>query len=170
MDGGEITSIEQLKGYIGQQVGIGQWVKVTQEMVDKFAEATGDHQYIHIDPERARETPFGGTIAHGYLTLSLLTGFLARERQGPQIKLNERMRVNYGLNKVRFMAHVPVGACIRAHVGLRNVAEAPDGTWVQITYEQSVQLEGSDRPAMVAETITRFTCEALSLNLLQERT
>jgi len=156
MSGYEITSIGQLKGFIGQIVGVGQWVQVTQEMVDRFAEATGDRQFIHIDPERARETAFGGTIAHGYLTLSLLAGFLARNRQGPQLKLDERMRVNYGLNKVRFMAHVPVGKRIRADVRLQNVEEDPDGKWVQIYYEQTVQMEGSERPAMVAETITRL--------------
>lgn len=156
MSRSEITSIEQLKSYIGQEVGVGQWVPITQEMVDKFAEATGDHQFIHVDQERARETAFGGTIAHGYLTLSLLAGFLARDRQGPQLMLAERMRVNYGLNKVRFMAHVPVGKCIRAHVRLQNVEEAPDGKWVQICYEQTVHVEGSERPAMVAETITRL--------------
>jgi acyl dehydratase len=152
----EITNFDQLKGWVGREVFVGQWVPVTQEMVDKFAEATGDSQFIHVDPELARETSFGGTIAHGYLTLALLAGFLSRERQGPQLILGERMRVNYGLNRVRFMGHVPVGRSIRARVRLLQVENDPTGAWTQVFYEQTVELEGSNRPAMVAETITRF--------------
>jgi acyl dehydratase len=151
-----ISSLAQLRQWEDREIGVGQWLKVTQEMVDLFANATGDHQFIHVNPERARETPFGGTIAHGYLTLAMLAGSLAKDRQGPQLKLGERMRVNYGLNKVRFMGHVPVGQNIRARVRLLRVEEDPEGAWAQVFYEQTVELEGSGRPAMVAETITRY--------------
>jgi acyl dehydratase len=152
----EVTSVEQLTAYIGQEISVGGWVLVTQAMVDKFADATGDHQYIHVDPERARQTMFGGTVAHGYFTLSMLAGFLREDRQGVQINLGGRMSVNYGLNRVRFIAPVPVGKRIRNHTKLLSVETDPNGRWVQMISENSVEIEGSDRPAMVAETIGRI--------------
>ncbi|MBI3741017.1 MAG: MaoC family dehydratase, partial [Chloroflexi bacterium] len=151
----EVTSVEELKKYIGQEVSVGQWVLVTQEMVNQFADATGDHQFIHVDPERAAKTMFGGTIAHGYYTLSMLAGHLGQNSTGVKMKLGGRMGVNYGLNKVRFIAPVPVGKKIRARRKLIAVEEDPNKRWVQMTSEASVEVEGSDRPAMIAETIGR---------------
>src|SRR3954453_3902193 len=104
----EVQTIEELKGLAGQELGGGQWVEITQEQVNAFADLTGDHQYIHVDPERAKQTMFGGTVAHGYLTLSLLP-LLGRDREGVRMNLKGRMAVNYGLNRVRFPAPVPVG-------------------------------------------------------------
>ena len=156
MENVEVTSLEEYKKYIGQETSVGDWVLVTQEMVDKFADATGDHQFIHVDPERAQKTMFGGTIAHGYFTLSMLAGFLSHESKGVKVKLpGAKMGVNYGLNKVRFTAPVPVGKRIRAHRKLVAVEEDPNKRWVQMTSEATVEVEGSDRPAMVAETLGR---------------
>lgn len=151
----EITTVDELKKYIGQEVSVGQWVLVTQEMVNAFAEATGDHQFIHVDPARAKQTMFGGTIAHGYFTLSMLAGHLAKDPVGLQLKLGGKMSVNYGLNRVRFVAPVPVGKRIRVHRKLIGVEESPDKRWVQTIYEASIEIEGSDKIAMVAETIGR---------------
>ncbi len=156
MTNSEVTSVDDLKQYIGKETGVGEWVLVTQEMVDKFADATGDHQYIHVDAERAKQTPFGGTIAHGYFTLSMLAGFLGNNMQGVKVRLpGAKMGVNYGLNKVRFTAPVPVGKRIRVHRKLVAIEEDPNKRWVQMTSEATVEVEGSDRPAMIAETIGR---------------
>jgi acyl dehydratase len=151
----QVTTVEELRKYVGQEISIGQWVQITQELVNQFADATGDHQFIHVDPERARETPFGGTIAHGYLTLSMLAGFLGQQASGLQVRLGGKMGINYGLNKVRFIAPVPVGKRIRARRRLLEVKEAEDKQWVQLTHEVTVEIEGGERLAMVAETITR---------------
>lgn len=151
----EVTSVEELEKFIGQEISIGQWVLVTQEMVNMFADATGDHQFIHVDPERAKQTIFGGTIAHGYFTLSMLAGFLGQNATGLKIKLGGKMSVNYSLNKVRFIAPVPVGKRIRARRKLLAVEEDSNKRWVQIVNEATVEVEGSGRPAMVAETISR---------------
>src|SRR5436309_1572575 len=155
-----VTSIEGLKFLIGQETGVGAWVEVTQERVNAFADVTGDHQYIHVDPERAKQTMFGGTVAHGYLTLSLLP-LLGRDREGVRMNLKGRMAVNYGLNRVRFPAPVPVGKRIRVRSKLLNVEEinpgqGPDGKpqAVQITQQQTVEVEGQERPGMVAETLS----------------
>lgn len=151
----EVTSVEALKKYIGQEVSLGQWLLITQEMVNKFAEATGDFQFIHVDPERAKQTMFGGTVAHGYFTLSMLAGYLSKDAIGLKVKLGGKMGVNYGLNKVRFVAPAPVGKRIRTHRKLTAVEESPDKRWVQMTNEVTVEIEGSDKPAMIAETIGR---------------
>ncbi len=156
MDKIEITSIEQLKGYIGQEIAVSPWVLVTQEMVDKFADATGDHQFIHVDPERAKQTMFGGTVAHGFFTLSMLAGFLREQESGLRLKLPVRVSVNYGLNRVRFPAPVPVGKRIRNHTRLLAIEEDAKGGWVQITREQTVEIEGSNKPGLVAEWLGRF--------------
>src|SRR6187200_539133 len=108
-----VTTVEELKELIGQEIGVSDWLEITQERVNQFADATGDHQYIHVDPERAAQTFFGGTIAHGYLTLSLIP-HLSSTRQGVKIDLGGKMGVNYGLNKVRFTSPVPVGKRIRS--------------------------------------------------------
>lgn len=151
----EVTNIEELKKYIGQEVSMGQWLLITQEMVNKFADATGDFQFIHIDPDRAKQTMFGGTIAHGYFTLSMLAGYLTKDSVGLKVKLGGKMGVNYGLNKVRFISPAPVGRRIRAHRKLIAIEEDPNKRWVQTTNEVTVEVEGSDRPVMLAETIGR---------------
>lgn len=158
----EIRTVEELKSLIGEELGVGSWVEMTQEMVNAFADLTGDHQYIHVDPERARTTMYGGTIAHGYLTLSLLP-LLSREREGVRISLDGKMAVNYGLNRLRFPGPVPVGKRIRLHTKLLNVEEINPGAGpngqpqaVQLTYLQTVEVEGVERPGMVAETLTRI--------------
>src|SRR5215510_4854553 len=135
--------------HIGQELGPSEWLTVTQEMIDKFAEATGDHQWIHVDVERAkREMPGGKTIAHGYLTLSLLP------RLAPTLmKITGRKRgVNYGSNKIRFITPVPAGGRIRLRQRLVNAEETKDNG-VRITSEMTIEVEGSERPAMVAETM-----------------
>jgi acyl dehydratase len=149
-----VTSVEELKGYIGQEINVSPWIEITQERVNLFADATGDHQYIHVDPERARGTFFGGTVAHGYLTLSMTYG-LGEESEGIKLDLGGKLAVNYGLNKVRFPAPVPVGKRIRQRTVLTNVEEI--GTQaVQLTHSRTVEVEGGDKPACVAETLMRI--------------
>jgi acyl dehydratase len=149
-----IETVEELEAAVGADMGAGDWCQITQEMVTAFAELTGDRQFIHIDPVRAAATPFGGTIAHGYLTLSLLP-MLARSRSGLAIGLPSRMVVNYGLNKVRFAAPVRVPARIRLASKIAGVERLSD-TLVQVILAHDVELEGSERPAAFVETITRY--------------
>ena len=134
----------------GTDLGATDWLTVEQDRIDKFAEATGDHQWIHVDPERAKDGPFGRTIAHGFLTLSLLP-VLQHELYSVE---NIRMAVNYGLNKVRFMSPVPVDARIRAQARISEV-ETMDGA-VQVTFVTTFEIEGVEKPAAVAESIARF--------------
>ena len=148
------SPLDRLRARAGQHVGTSEWADVTQDMVNLFADATGDHQYIHVDVDRARHTPFGGTIAHGFLTLSLLAGHLSRGLE-PIFGLGGRMVVNYGLNRVRFLRPVPVGARVRAHAELLSVEDGPEGQWVQVTLKQTVEIEGQDKPALTAEIIFR---------------
>jgi acyl dehydratase len=144
-----VTSAEELKALVGQHLGYSEWLEVTQERVDRFAEATGDHQWIHVDPERAAGTRFGGTIAHGYLTLSLIPGLL------PQILRVEgfSMGINYGSDRVRFPSPVPVGARIRCGAALDQVTDVPGGVQYQLTV--TFEVEGSPKPACVAAVLTR---------------
>jgi acyl dehydratase len=139
-----------LKRAVGQHLGYSEWLTITQERINQFADATGDHQWIHVDPVRAKDGPFGACIAHGYLTLSLVNLFL------PQIVevRGIRMGVNYGVDKVRFPAPVRVGARIRGGGELINVEEVKGG--VQATIRVTVDVEGSDRPGCVVDTISRF--------------
>ncbi len=148
-----IETVDELRELVGQELGVGRWVEITQERVDAFADATDDHQFIHVDPERAAKTPFGGTIAHGYLTLALLP-MLGREREGEQVDLKPKMLVNYGMNRVRFVAPVRVGSRIRLRTVLQAVEEISSNVY-QLTYGQTVEIEGGERPALVAETLTR---------------
>lgn len=143
------SGAEGLRALVGQHLGYSDWLEITQERVNRFADATGDHQWIHLDPKRAASGPFGGPIAHGYLTLSLLPTFL------PQI-LDIRgfsMGVNYGCNKVRFPSPVPVGARLRCGATLGAVADVPGG--VQLTVSLTFETEGSEKPACVAEVLLR---------------
>lgn len=148
-----VETVEALKGLVGRELGVGPWLEITQERVNAFADVTGDHQYIHVDPARAAATPFGGTIAHGFLTLSLLP-LLGREREGIRVDLHPRMGVNYGLNRVRFVAPVRVGTRVRLRTTLLAVEEVAPKVY-QLTQQQTVEIEGEARPAMVAETIGR---------------
>ena len=149
-----VGTVEELRALVGQELGTGQWMEVTQDRVDAFAELTGDHQYIHVDPERAAATPFGGTIAHGFLTLSLLP-LLRREWHGVVVDLGPRMSINYGLNKVRFIAPVRVGRRIRLRTRLLGVDERAPSVY-HLTYQHTVEIEGEDRPGMIAESIARM--------------
>lgn len=148
-----VTTVAELKDLVGQELGIGDWVEITQDRVNQFADATGDHQYIHVDPERAKETFFGGTVAHGYLTLSLLP-LLGSTRKGVKISLGGKMGVNYGVNRVRFPAPVRVGKRIRVRTKLLSVEEIGDRA-VQMVNQQTVEIEGEEKPACVAETVGR---------------
>lgn len=141
----------ELLGAVGKRLGASEWLTIEQERIDQFAEATGDHQWIHVDPERAKDGPFGTTIAHGYLTLSLVNALL------PQILVvnNVSMGVNYGTDKMRFPAPVPVGSRIRG-VGELVAAKVVKGGAVQVTVRITVEIEGSDRPGCVVDTISRF--------------
>jgi acyl dehydratase len=139
-----------LKNAVGKHLGHSDWLEITQERINQFADATGDHQWIHVDPERAKTGPFGACIAHGYLTLSLVNLFL------PQIVdvRGIRMGVNYGTDKVRFPAPVRVGARIRGGGELVTVEDVKGG--VQATIRVTVEIDGSDRPACVVDTISRY--------------
>ena len=141
---------QEMAGRIGQET-VSEWVEVTQEMINKFADATGDHQFIHLDPERAAQTPFGGTIAHGFLTLSLMP-LLSSKLIDPVTVEGVKMGVNYGGNKVRFLMPVRSGKRVRGRFKLLDFAEKRPGQWQQ-TNEFSVEIEGEDKPAMIAEWI-----------------
>ncbi len=146
----KLDTPKDLLQHVGDELGPSEWLTVTQEMIDKFAEATGDHQWIHVDVERARrEMPGGKTIAHGYLTLSLLP------RLAPTLmKIEKRRRgLNYGSNKIRFITPVPAGGRIRLRQKLLKTEPVEDNG-VRVTSQMTMEVEGSDRPAMVAETIS----------------
>ncbi|MER5945928.1 MaoC family dehydratase [Streptomyces sp. NPDC001904] len=142
--------VDELKGAVGEQLGHSDWVEIEQGRIDRFAEATGDHQWIHVDPERAKAGPFGTTIAHGYLTLSLLPLF------GPQLIAVEgvKMGVNYGTNKVRFPAPVPVGSRLRATGRITSVEDVAGGVQVSVAF--TVERDGGDKPVCVAESVSRY--------------
>ena len=144
-----ITGLEELKAAEGETLGTSDWHDVTQNDIDAFADVTGDHQWIHVDQERAKETPFGGTIAHGYYTLSLAPMFTEQifALQG------FAFAVNYGLNKVRFPAPLPVGSRVRMHARLTALEDVPGGA--QMTVEVTFERDGGDKPVCVAETLAR---------------
>ncbi len=143
-------TLRELADQAGQDVAVSDWLVVTQAQVDRFAEATGDHQWIHVDPERAKAGPFGAPIAHGFLTLSLLPRFFESALE----IVESGMGVNYGLNRVRFMSPVPVGSRLRARMKLLS-AEPIAGDGYQMTWETTVELEGAIKPACVAESVVR---------------
>lgn len=143
-------TLAELAGLVGQPVGSSDWVTISQQQIDQFAQATGDHQWIHVDVERAKRGPFGAPIAHGFLTLSLIPMFFASA-----IEIREAgMGVNYGLNRVRFTAPVPVGSRLRAHLRLL-ACEPVDHGGMQMTWEVRVEREGVAKPVCVAESISR---------------
>ncbi|MFE6159734.1 MaoC family dehydratase [Streptomyces sp. NPDC056486] len=145
------ASADDLRAGVGEQLGHSEWLEVDQKRIDLFADATGDHQWIHVDAEKAAQGPFKTTIAHGYLTLSLLPSLV------PQVMRVEGMKmgVNYGTNKVRFPSPVPSGSRVRATAVLTEVEQTKDGG-VQITAKVTVEREGSDKPACVAESVSRY--------------
>ncbi len=146
----EINGIEELKSAEGEELGASDWHDVTQAVVDAFADATGDHQWIHVDPERAKDTPFGGTIAHGYYTLSMSPALMEEivTFGGFDFVLN------YGLGKVRFPAPLPVGSKVRAKAAISEIADISGG--LQVTATMTYEREGSEKPVCVAETLMRF--------------
>jgi acyl dehydratase len=145
------TTMAELKGLTGTELGVSSWVEVSQEQVNLFADATGDHQWIHVDVERAKaESPFGGPIAHGYLTLSLLIPMWAEVL----VVSDAKMGVNYGLNKVRFPSPVPVGSKLRLTATLKDVEEVAGG--LQLTVAAVIEAEGIAKPVCIAEPVFRF--------------
>jgi acyl dehydratase len=146
-----VANLDELRTLAGQDIGTSDWIVVDQERIDAFAAATGDHQWIHVDVARARtDTPFGSTIAHGFLTLSLISALMR-----DTVSLSGlRMSINYGLNRVRFVSPVPAGSRIRARVTLAAIAAVDDG--VQATWGVTVEREGGERPAAVAEWLVRY--------------
>ncbi|MCQ9180128.1 MaoC family dehydratase [Streptomyces sp. IBSBF 2953] len=145
-----VNGLDELKKLAGSDLGTSEWIEVTQERIDTFADATGDHQWIHVDPQKAAEGPFGAPIAHGYLTLSLFIPLFTEllDVQGVTTK------VNYGLNKVRFPSPVKVGSRIRLVARLAEVEDVPGG--VQITVDGSIEIEGGAKPAAVLQSLSRF--------------
>jgi len=145
-----ISRLGDLKSMVGEELAVSSWFAVDQSRINQFADATGDHQWIHVDPDRSAAGPFGATIAHGFLTLSMLPLFIQDALRFEDV----RMSVNYGLNRVRFTSPVPVGSELRARfrlVGLEDVA----GNGMQVTMEAVIERKGSDKPVCVAETISR---------------
>lgn len=143
-------SLQEFPALVGQEVAVSDWLTITQEQVNLFAQATGDHQWIHVDVERAKAGPFGGPIAHGFLTLSLIPRFFESTIE----VVESRMGVNYGLNRVRFVAPVPVGSRVRARLKLL-ACEPIDHQGMQMTWEVTVEREGAAKPVCVAESIAR---------------
>lgn len=144
-----MSALEDLQSLVGEEVGVGDWLTVGQDRIDAFADATEDHQWIHVDPERAAQGPFGTTIAHGFLTLSLIAGI------APRLNVEGvKMGINYGLDRVRFISPVPSGSRIRARSTVLEVGEVAGG--LQVKTQVTVEIEGGEKPACVAETLTRL--------------
>jgi len=149
-----VSTVADLKELIGQEIGVSEWLEITQERVNLFADATGDHQFIHVEPERASQTFFGGTVAHGYLTLALIPYLSGMRQSGVKLSLSGKMGVNYGLNRVRFISPVRVGKRVRMRTTLLAVEEIGDRA-IQITSQQTIEVEGEPKPACIAETLSR---------------
>jgi acyl dehydratase len=143
-------SLSELPPLVGQELAVSDWITVTQQQIDLFADATGDHQWIHVDRERAKSGPYGTTVAHGFLTLSLVPKMV---ESALEVR-NLRMSVNYGLNRVRFPAPVPAGSRLRARIKLLECEPVPDHG-MQVVWQITVEREGSDKPVCVAESVTR---------------
>ena len=150
----QIANVAELASYVGKEVGVSDWLEVSQERINQFAEATEDRQWIHVDPERAaRESPFQTTIAHGFLTLSLLSELAKMTMSIGGV----RMGINYGLNRVRFVSPVPAGARIRGRFFIVTLEEIRGG--VQVTWNTTVEREGGDKPCLVAEWLVRYVAD-----------
>ncbi|MDD5343115.1 MAG: MaoC family dehydratase [Smithella sp.] len=148
----EMVPVEKLKKMIGQDNGISDWVLIDQERVNRFADATDDHQWIHVDVEQAKKGPFGGTIAHGFLVLSLTPLFSSSGKYLPE---GMKMVLNYGLNKVRFISPVPVGSRVRSKMVISGVEEKDPGRLL-VTTTHTIEIEGNDKPACIAEALAMF--------------
>lgn len=146
----KFSNVEELKQAVGSHLGFSEWWEITQERVNLFADATDDHQFIHVDPERAAQTPFGEPIAHGFLTLSMGIPLLQQIIQVEGV----RMAVNYGVNKVRFPAPVPVGSKLRAGASIVSVDDVPGGA--QLVLDVTFEIEGGEKPVCVAQTVSRY--------------
>jgi len=152
----EPVTVDQVKAAVGQEVGVSPWRAVSQAMIDQFANATDDHQFIHVDPERAaRETPFGGTIAHGFLSLSLLSTFAFETLRPIE---GAGMGINYGFDSVRFQAPIKTGARVRARFVLADLNVRPSG-WIQSSYDVTIEIENSKKPALTARWLTLTVLE-----------
>jgi acyl dehydratase len=147
-----VATIEDIRSRIGTEIGVSPWIPIDQQAIDMFAEVTGDHQFIHIDPEAAARTPFGGTIAHGFLTLSLLSQMAASVMLAPE---GMKMAVNYGFERVRFIAPVRSGRRVRGRFVLTAAEEKRPGQW-QFVHEVTVEIEGEEKPALSAAWIGRI--------------
>lgn len=145
----ELNNCNELHDWLGKEIAVTDWLLITQDRINKFADATGDHQWIHVDPERAKQSQFGTTIAHGFLTLSLLSHFIIEAMSIKSVK----MGINYGLNRVRFTSPVPCGAKLRARFTAAAVEDIPGG--VQVTWNVLVEMDGAPKPCLVAEWLTR---------------
>jgi acyl dehydratase len=146
-----VNGVEELKTLVGQELGASEWHTVTQDQIDRFAEVTGDNQWIHVDAERARrESPYGAAIAHGFLTVSLLSGLI---KEAVDVRGDYKMRINYGFNRLRFTGGVPAGSRIRARYALNSVKDVEGG--VEIAWGVTVEVEGQPKPALVAEWLGR---------------
>jgi acyl dehydratase len=148
----ELVPLDKLKEYVGKEMGISDWLKIEQDRINAFADCTGDHQWIHVNPELAKKGPFGATIAHGYLSLSLLVQLSGGMKVLPA---GTKMAINYGLNKVRFITPVKVGSKIRNRSVLKSVEDKGGGR-ILFTTENTVEIEGEEKPALVAETLAMF--------------
>ena len=147
-----IGSVEQAQSLVGQELGVSDWLTIDQQRVNDFADVTGDHQWIHVDVERAKtESPFGTPIAHGFLTLSLVP---ALSKDNFRLE-NAKLAINYGLNKVRFLTPVPVGSRVRTRSELIDVATKPESGSADLTVKHTIEIDGIDKPAAVAEMIVR---------------
>ena len=144
-----VESLDAIRARVGSELGVSPWITVDQAMIDRFAEVTGDHQFIHVDPQAAAQTPFGGTIAHGFLTLSLISQMAAPVMAVPE---GARMVVNYGFEKVRFIAPVRSGRRVRGRFLLSSATEKAAGQW-QFAHRVTVEIEGENKPALQAEWI-----------------
>ena len=144
-----VASLDEIRSKVGTELGASPWVAISQADIDTFADVTGDHQFIHVDPDAAAKTPFGGTVAHGFLTLSLLSQMAASVMLVPE---TTKMAVNYGFEKVRFIAPVRSGKRVRGHFTLASMEEKKPGQW-QFVHQVVVEIEGEDRPALQADWI-----------------
>ena len=148
----KILPIEEIKNMVGQHIGVSEWLEVDQDRINQFAEATNDHQFIHVDPEAAKNTPWGTTIAHGYLTLSLLSYMPSEAGVIPE---NFSMAINYGLDKVRFIEAVPVNSKIRASSTLVDVQDKKGGRWL-LKSSVTIEIENIEKPAAIIEALAMF--------------
>ena len=147
-----IEGIDQLRQMTGQEAGVSEWIAITQDMIDRFAELTGDQQWIHVDGERAqRESPFGTTVAHGFLTMSLMSRMV---HQAVNVRGDFKLRVNYGFNKLRFPAPVPSGSRVRGRISVNQVRDVEGG--VEVAWGGAIEIDGASKPAVAAEWLTRM--------------